>query len=302
MISIAPPADNTPRASIGVPVYNGGKTLEAVLSALRQQTMSDIEIVISDNGSTDDTPDICRRAAEADPRIRYFRQPQTVCATDNFNFVLQKARAPYFMWAAHDDFRSNNYLEVLVPALEANPATILACSRIVEMTAGQESDLDLEFDTRGMSPSHRLYKAAMGQLHHLYGVWKVDALRKIEWRHLDWWHDTPLMMAASMVGDFQYVPGTTFFYCFTPSRWFFGWQRPVKRSLLIDVKEFSTRSFNLLAMIVECGRAVYHVSNAGYAALGLLLGTAKVAKQVFDFGRIRIARFLSGSRPENRGG
>lgn len=301
MTLTTPPADEPLRVSIGMPVYNGGKSLEAVLTSLRRQTMSDIEIIISDNGSTDDTPDICRRAAEADPRIRCFRQPQTVCATDNFNFVLQKARAPYFMWAAHDDFRSDNYLEVLVPALEANPATILACGRVVEVNAGQQSDLDLEFDTRKMSYSNRLYKAAMGQLHHLYGVWKVDALRKIEWRHLDWWHDTPLMMAASMLGDFQYVPGTTFFYHFTPSRWFFGWRRPAKRSLLVDLKEFSVRSFNLLAMIIECGRAVYRVSNAGYAALGLFLGAAKITKQVLDFGRIRTARFLSGSRAEDRG-
>jgi glycosyltransferase involved in cell wall biosynthesis len=58
-----------PHSSIGMPVYNGAASLEAVLPALRHQTLADVEIINSDNGSTDNTPKICERAAADDPLI-----------------------------------------------------------------------------------------------------------------------------------------------------------------------------------------------------------------------------------------
>lgn len=295
------PGGRQPRASVGMPVYNGARSLEPVLMALRRQTLHDVEFILSDNASTDDTPDICCRAAEADPQIRYFRQATPITATDNFNFVLAQARAPYFMWAAHDDYRDDNYLEALTGVLDTSPSTILAGGDIVEVRADTAQPLDLKFDTRGRSRPYRLYRAALFQLHHIYGVWRTEALRKIRWEHVDWWHDTPLMMAASMLGDFRHVPGTTFYYHFTPTRWFFGWRRrPGLAGVLTEAKEFVIRVSNLFVLIYLCGKSVYQVSNFGYAFLGILLGALKIAKQVFDFFRIRVSRRLASAQPINR--
>jgi glycosyltransferase involved in cell wall biosynthesis len=287
-------SERPPLASVGIPVHNGGQSLESVLAALRRQTLRDVEFIISDNASGDDTPDICRRAVAADPRIRYFRQVQLISPTENFNFVLGEARAPYFMWAAHDDYRDNDYLEKLIRALESNPATVLACGDIVEVRAGVARSLDLKFDTRGRSRCYRLYRAALFQLHHLYGVWRTEAVRKIRWEHVDWWHDTPFMMAASMLGDFRHVPGTTFYYHFTPKHWFFAWPRqPGLKGRLTGARAFLSRASNVVALTVMCGRSVYRVANVWCAALALLLGGLKIAKQVFDFFRVRASRHLS---------
>ena len=49
-----------PRVSIGLPVFNGERFLEQALSALTKQTWQDLEIIVSDNGSTDGTEQICR--------------------------------------------------------------------------------------------------------------------------------------------------------------------------------------------------------------------------------------------------
>ncbi len=109
-----------PIVTIGVPVYNGEATLPTVLNSLINQTFKDIEIIISDNASTDDTKKICELAASQDSRISYVRQSQNIGGANNFNFVLNQSRGRYFMWAAADDLRSLDYVEQNVNFLEKN--------------------------------------------------------------------------------------------------------------------------------------------------------------------------------------
>ncbi len=105
--------DRRPKVSIGLPVYNGESFLDEALSSLRGQTFKDFELIISDNASTDSTADIIARHAAVDSRIKYVRQPENIGASENFLFVLSKARAELFMWAAHDDVWEENWLGVL---------------------------------------------------------------------------------------------------------------------------------------------------------------------------------------------
>lgn len=106
-----------PKASIGLPVYNGEAFLNEALDSLLGQTFKDFELIISDNASTDATADIIARHAAVDARIKYVRQPENIGAHENFLFVLSKARAELFMWAAHDDTWDENWLEVLIDCI-----------------------------------------------------------------------------------------------------------------------------------------------------------------------------------------
>ena len=63
-----------PRVSVGVPVYNGEKYLAATVESILNQTYSDLELIVSDNGSTDGTRAICEAFAARDPRFRYYRE------------------------------------------------------------------------------------------------------------------------------------------------------------------------------------------------------------------------------------
>jgi len=112
-----------PRVSIGMPVYNGEKHLRTALDSLLGQTFRDFELIISDNASTDATEAICTEYADRDERIRYVRQTSNLGAAANFQFVLRQARAPLFMWAAHDDWLDPDWIETLVPVAD-RPATI----------------------------------------------------------------------------------------------------------------------------------------------------------------------------------
>jgi glycosyltransferase involved in cell wall biosynthesis len=100
-----------PKISIGMPVYNGAMFLREALDSLLAQTYENFEIIISDNASNDDTGSICQEYSVLDARIRFVRQENNKGALENFKFVLQKAEGEYFMWAAADDWWSNNWLE-----------------------------------------------------------------------------------------------------------------------------------------------------------------------------------------------
>ena len=117
-----------PRLSVGLPVYNGSSYVAESIEALLGQTFEDFELIISDNASTDDTGDVCRRYEKMDSRIHYFRQPRNVGLAPNHNFCVEQARGELFKWAAGDDLYARDLLERCVAALDENPQVVLAHS------------------------------------------------------------------------------------------------------------------------------------------------------------------------------
>jgi len=117
-----------PKVSIGLPVFNGEKSLHEVLDALLKQSMPYFELIISDNNSTDATESICRDYAKRDPRVKYFRQRSDIGMYANFRFVFDQANAPYFMWSACDDTRSYDFLEKNLVFLEKNQDYVASSS------------------------------------------------------------------------------------------------------------------------------------------------------------------------------
>jgi glycosyltransferase involved in cell wall biosynthesis len=121
---------NTPRVSIGLPVYNGERYLALALDALLAQTFTDFELIISDNASTDATPVICAQYAARDRRIRYSRNRVNIGGAPNFGRVFQLATGEYFMWAAHDDLEAPTYVQRCVEVLARDPTVVLCCARV----------------------------------------------------------------------------------------------------------------------------------------------------------------------------
>lgn len=125
------PSNGVPLVSIGLPVYNGENYVREAIDSLLAQTLSDFELLISDNASTDGTRRICEAYARVDNRVRYLRQNENIGAGRNFEYVLDHARGQYFMWAAHDDAWAANWLEVLVKAIRADDFCVRGALRFV---------------------------------------------------------------------------------------------------------------------------------------------------------------------------
>src|SRR5882672_4922425 len=119
-----------PQVSVGLPVYNGERFLRQTLESIVVQTFSDIEVVISDNASTDTTEAICRELAARDIRIKYHRQQVNHGPFWNFSRVCRLSRGQYFLWMAYDDILLPTYIERCVGVLDKDPEVVLCYSQM----------------------------------------------------------------------------------------------------------------------------------------------------------------------------
>jgi glycosyltransferase involved in cell wall biosynthesis len=110
-----------------MPVFNGEARISECITRLLAQDFADFELIISDNASTDSTPDLCASFARLDPRIIFERQKINQGANANFDWVAGKARGDLFMWAAHDDRHERSFISKCIAALDrANDAVLAA--------------------------------------------------------------------------------------------------------------------------------------------------------------------------------
>jgi glycosyltransferase involved in cell wall biosynthesis len=174
-----------PVVTIGMPVYNGARYLELALQSILSQTYRNFELIISDNASTDDTESICRRYAELDDRIRYYRNERNLGAAANYNRVIHLARGRYFRHAAHDDILAPTNIERCVAVLNEWPDVALAYPRMIMIDAAGE-----QIETREHSlelgdarPSARFAKYAYqcdegSMCDPVFGLFRTSALRE----------------------------------------------------------------------------------------------------------------------------
>lgn len=114
-----------PLVSIGLPVFNGEKDLARALVSLSRQDYPNIELVLSDNGSTDRTLEIASAHAHLFERFRIHREPRNKGALANFRKVLELAEGEFFVFCGHDDFWEPDFVSASVAVLEKEPDSIL---------------------------------------------------------------------------------------------------------------------------------------------------------------------------------
>ena len=177
---------NQPLVSIGMPVYNGERFLENALNSILSQTFNDFELIISDNGSTDKTEEICRHYAKADQRIRYFRNEQNLGAGWNFDRVAELARGKYFKWACHDDLCALEFLQRCVDILEEDPSNVLAYPKtlIIDEHESEIEKYEDQFHLQSSQPAERFktyhHLVRYGhQCHPFHGLMRRDVLVKL---------------------------------------------------------------------------------------------------------------------------
>ncbi|MBT8605261.1 glycosyltransferase family 2 protein [Polynucleobacter paneuropaeus] len=98
--------------SVGIPTFNRPIGLRRTLNQILNQTHFNLEVIISDNASTNaEVAEVCREFLARDSRIKYFKQVKNIGAIENFKYVLNCASGDYFMWAADDDEWFPNFIE-----------------------------------------------------------------------------------------------------------------------------------------------------------------------------------------------
>ena len=181
-----------PRVSVGVPTFNRASTVARTVESVLGQTFPDLELLVSDNASDDGTESICRGLAAADSRIHYTRRPTMISALDNFRFVLEQARAPYFMWLAADDYLLPSMLEQAVAVLDARPDVVCAVPRTEFLEAdGTRRPAIGTFPLLGDARQNLCrYLADPADNSRFYGLYRREVVRRLLPAHtyygLDW--------------------------------------------------------------------------------------------------------------------
>ena len=111
--------------SVGIPTYNRRPLLERAVRSVLAQDHGEIELIVSDDASPDDSA--AAMTAIGDPRLRFTRHPVNLGHAANYDWVLRQARGEYFMWLADDDWLDPSYVRRCLAALRGDPATILVC-------------------------------------------------------------------------------------------------------------------------------------------------------------------------------
>jgi glycosyltransferase involved in cell wall biosynthesis len=204
--------EDQPLVSIGVPVYNGAVYLRAALESLLAQTYPHIELIISDNASTDDTQAICQEFVARDSRIRYHRHDCNRGSTFNFSHVLAEARGSLFMWAAHDDFWEPEFVEANVRELVRDPNVVASISRVqfIEIDSWMWQTFQAPHGTAPLMGSTRdsilrvLWNP--GTQSRLYALYRTEALRQCVDFAPVWGAETTLVIKALRYGKYAEVP------------------------------------------------------------------------------------------------
>ena len=171
----------SPLISVGMPIKNGMPFLKESLQNIIEQTYSNIEIIISNNCSTDKTQEYLSKVNFKDRKIKIFNQKKQLSALANFDFVKRKSKGKYFIWCAHDDLRDKCQFQILVDNLEKNKKTILCFSDVYtsEKFIKNYKNIKFDFQTQNYNILQRLSKTSIQKCYHFYGMWKLKHLEKI---------------------------------------------------------------------------------------------------------------------------
>ena len=119
-----------PGISIIVPVYQAETFLEKCVETVRQQTFSDWELLLIDDGCTDASPAICDRLAAEDGRIRAFHQEKNAGVSEARNRGLREAKGDYIAFLDSDDGFEPQTLETLWSLREQTGADTVGCAHL----------------------------------------------------------------------------------------------------------------------------------------------------------------------------
>ena len=112
--------------SIIVPIYNVEDYLVECVNSLIRQVYKNIEIILVDDGSPDNCPEICDEFAKKDSRIRVFHK-QNGGLSDARNYGIECAKGKYVCFVDSDDFVSEDYIQCLYNGIIQNNADISIC-------------------------------------------------------------------------------------------------------------------------------------------------------------------------------
>ncbi len=206
--------ENQPLVTIGIFAYNESKNISQTIASAVNQTYKNIEIIISDNASTDTTYQIMQEYAKKDSRISIHRQSENVGPKENGLYSLKHSNAEYFMFLGGHDIIAEDFIEKAIKVLLANHQIISVCPKTITLDEGKTSieDVGDKLNTLNLSLKDRILeickKVSYGN--NIYGLYKRKALENA-FADIDG-GDLLIILLAGFEGHFAYLEDSSYFF------------------------------------------------------------------------------------------
>lgn len=137
--------EEMPLVSIIVPIYNAGKTIDRCIGSILNQKYKDFELLLLDDGSTDDSGTICDAYAEKDKRIRVLHKENSG-VSDTRNQGIAIARGEYIQFLDGDDWITPDATELFVHAATGNDCDMVIADfyRVIGERVSQKGSMEEE--------------------------------------------------------------------------------------------------------------------------------------------------------------
>jgi glycosyltransferase involved in cell wall biosynthesis len=236
----------SPRVVALLPAWNAASFIEPVLRSLDGQTYANLQVLVSDDASSDGTGAICERLARGRPRFVVHRQITNRGWIGNVNWLLKQAEGDYFFFAFHDDPLEPTYVERLVEALEAAPDAVLAFTDVIidrndldPTGIGERRYVGLE----GLATVRERLRVLMRREREWWvpnrGLFRAAAARRVGGlrRHPggEYSADWPWLIHLTLLGRFVRVPEPLVHKVWLPEGLSIRWGRSLRRRLGVVV-------------------------------------------------------------------
>ncbi len=192
---------------------NGGDRIGDVVQSVFAQDHENLELVISDNASTDNTEEVCRELAESHCRVVYHRHPVDVGVLDNYLSVLRLATGTFFRWVGDDDWLAPHCISRSLAAFAADDRLVLVTHRMDYLTpAGMIRSNRYSDAALGSSDPVTRFAALLGMLNEnlpvvdpLYSLFRREPVLRIDRRNM-LREDEVFAAKLALAGPWGHVP------------------------------------------------------------------------------------------------
>lgn len=203
--------NQTPLVSLGIPVYNEEQHLEETLHSVVNQKYQNLEIILSDNASTDSTPSICKKFASADCRIKYSQSQLRIDQSENFNQVMKLAQGEYFAWVGGHDILEPDYVEICLKQMMQD-SSIALCYSDMPFIDNQGNPLSIpptRLDMRNINePTLRFIAVTllMNRGEPIHALIRSQLLKQISLTKHSLFPDMIFLSELALKGKLAYIP------------------------------------------------------------------------------------------------
>ena len=207
-------ADSTPLVTALVPTYNGAAFIRRTLDSLAAQTWPNLEILVGDDRSTDDTLDVVHGFAEQYPDTVVVERDDNLGWLRNSNDLMARARGELMFFAFHDDVVAPTYVEELVGALAANERAVLAFSDMEVHELDGTAELHVFDELEGLTSAVERGRVMVKRPGFWWvpnrGLFRSSAFAEVGGIHPneqgEYSADWTWLLGLSLIGEFVRVP------------------------------------------------------------------------------------------------